>query len=336
MYHDLVNDVIEQFDRSLGTRLSAEFDELADCLYQAIQNHLVDNPVDDDDDSCDLLRTKLQSEILVILSSSERHANLVDRALESAAREADSDETSEATAFILDIRLPWSRLPHNLVRHNLDLVKKAALQYQLPAKIDPELEFEDLMSVGREALLIAAQKMADRPRENFRSYAMQVLRDAIKNHQSGQYPLPRKMRKKLDSLKEARAATGANGQDSAAIDQLSEHLNFHPDEVRDLFEVEAAWSASTLVDFGDRMEELQIADQSPDALTLLIERETDMLMSDNMTNLSSMERNIILQIYYKDLSFRETAKNLGVSLSVVKKHHRHAMQLLKGGMDHDG
>ena len=43
----------------------------------------------------------------------------------------------------------WNLLPHRLIRSNWDLIKKAAIRYHLPTAIDSELDFNDLLSVGK-------------------------------------------------------------------------------------------------------------------------------------------------------------------------------------------
>ena len=51
----------------------------------------------------------------------------------------------------------WNVLPHRLIKNNWDLIKKAAIRYHLPNSIDQELDFNDLLSVGNEALMLAAE-----------------------------------------------------------------------------------------------------------------------------------------------------------------------------------
>ena len=70
----------------------------------------------------------------------------------------------------------WNVLPHRLIKNNWDLIKKAAIRYHLPNSIDQELDFNDLLSVGNEALMLAAEKYYWNPRGNFPNFAWNLLR----------------------------------------------------------------------------------------------------------------------------------------------------------------
>lgn len=304
-----------------------------------------DDPIDWDDVEDDV-NLRLKQGLLKSISERPRLASKANQLFQHIDEQEQSGINSytylgsenpiedDMIAVIHESRSIWANLPHNLVRENWDLVRKAAVKYQIPSKIDPELEFDDLISVGREALFSAAQKMWDQPRENFRKFAMQILKERIKNHQSQKHPVPFKTRKKLEKLKSARESL--QGKDGAITPEtLSKATGFKAEEMESLLEVEAVWGGGFEIDLSDQLEELEIPDLSPSALDLIIDQETTMLMSHALTNLTDMQRSVILSLYFKDQSFRETAKELGISLGVVKKHHRKAMDRLKGVLDAD-
>ena len=247
--------------------------------------------------------------------------------------DSDSPFSDEDMELMYECQGIWQTLPPILVKNNLDLARKAATKYHDPSRIHQELEFEDLIGIAQEALMLAAKKHFKKPRGDFRKFAMSSIQDKIKNHQSSRHPVPYKTRKKLERLREVRETTGLKSHDEKTTKELSKKAGFSEQELEGLYEVESIWGSGHFVDFGDRMEDLEVPDLSPDALSLLIDAETSMRMSQVMTELTTMQRNVILQIYFKDQSFRQVAKNLDLSLSVVKKHHKNAMQRLKKDMD---
>lgn len=337
---EIIHLLIQNCEDAFGVDLGDDRDTLEDALYRYLDDH--------PESPGDLLgATGLLKVALKVISELPRISHETAKAIQHFAQEAQSgdnqfshyasgdDLPQELVEWLYECQSLWPLMPHNLVRDHMDLIKKGALRYKIPARIDPELEFEDLLSVAREALHTAALKMFESPRDNFRNFAMQIIKDQIKNHQSQRYPLPFNKRKKLASLRQARDELNVQGFDQEALGQLADRLEFHPDEVSDLIEIESVWGDGQMVDYGDRMEELQIPDKQPNALAQMIEIEEDAQMSRGMTRLTAMQRNVILKIYYQDHSFRETAKELGVSLSVVKKHHRNAMALLKSQLEDD-
>ena len=98
----------------------------------------------------------------------------------------------------------WNVLPHRLIKNNWDLIKKAAIRYHLPNSIDQELDFNDLLSVGNEALMLAAEKYYWNPRGNFPNFAWNILREKIRDDQAKKHPVPFAIRKKLKALGELR------------------------------------------------------------------------------------------------------------------------------------
>ena len=98
--------------------------------------------------------------------------------------------------FVKTYRI-WNVLPHRLIKNNWDLIKKAAIRYHLPNSIDQELDFNDLLSVGNEALMLAAEKYYWNPRGNFPNFAWNLLREKIRDDQAKKHPVPFAIRKNL-------------------------------------------------------------------------------------------------------------------------------------------
>ncbi len=241
--------------------------------------------------------------------------------------------SEEMIATMHEVTGIWRNLTATLVRDNLDLVKKVASRRHQATGIDDDMSFDDLLGVGSEALLSAAKKMQTNPKTDFRKFALQVLTEKVKSHQKQNHPVPFKTRKKLERIKELRDEHNIQGYDEEDKAQLADALGVSNHEIKDLLDVEAVWGVGYDIKLGDNIEELEIPDLSPSALDLLIDHETQMRMSSAMTDLTKSQRQVILNIYFHHHSFRETAKELGVSLSAVKKHHKNAMEKLRSRLE---
>lgn len=338
---DVIDETIEYYKALFSLDSLDELQSIQKKIEDLLEEHSGLNDALDNDELIELVRKtilRVFSENPLVVKKVEASFAHFEQQQESGLREytyvdSDSPLSDQEVEIMYESQGIWGSLPHILVKANWDLIRKAAVKFHDPSRIDPELEFDDLLSVGGEALIHAAEKQFEKARPDFPKFALQTIKDKIKSHQNSRHPVPYKTRKKLEKLREAREETGLSSHDEGTTKALSEKVGLSRQEMKGLYEVESIWGHGHFVDVGDRMEELEIPDLSPDALSLLIDQETSMRMSQAMTELSDVQRNIILQIYFRDRSFRQTAETLNLSLSVVKKHHRNAMTLLKGGID---
>ena len=332
MSQDIIFEIVEEFRELFGIGIGEDLRNLEASGLEWLESNGT---------SRKHLEEEARKTLLKIMASNPRLTSKVEDAIAHFSEEeangynefsfynSDSPLTDEMVATMHEVKGIWPNLAANLVKENYDIIKKAAAKHHRPGSNDDEMEFNDLIGVGGEALWAAAQKMEENPRNDFRKFALQVMSDKIRSHQKQKHPVPFKTRKKIERLKETREQLNIHGYSDDDKAQLADALGMTTEELRTLQEVEAVWGDGTEISMGDQLEELEIPDLSPNALDLLIDNETQMRMSSAMTSLSSMQRQVILNIYFKHNSFRETAKHLDISLKAVKKHHRHAMEKLR-------
>ena len=81
------------------------------------------------------------------------------------------------------------------------------------------------------------------------------------------------------------------------------------------------------------LDDIEIADLSPDALTLMISQETCELMDEAIAGLPTVQQQLIDNIYFRDMSLREAADHMNISLNVLRKIHQKAIARLKELVD---
>ena len=218
----------------------------------------------------------------------------------------------------------WNLLPHRLIRSNWDLIKKAAIRYHLPTAIDSELDFNDLLSVGNEALMTAAEKYYWNPRGNFPNFAWNILREKIRDDQAKRHPVPFAIRKKLKALGELRESFYLDDK-IVRIADIKEHLKLNDTELKDLLKLEAIWGHGQDKEVDVEVDELEQEDLSPSAVAMLINFEESQIVSTALSNMDPKSASIVEGLYFNERSLREQAEHMGISLNALKKQHKKAL-----------
>ena len=239
----------------------------------------------------------------------------------------ESDKTASCD-FKLGVVKLWPIMPTVLVETHFTMIKAAAAKYHRPQEIDDQLEFDDLISVGREALLAAALKMYRNPEQDFKNLAWQILKQKMLDEQSRKHPIPFKVRKKMTKLMELKADLSEQGK-STSHESLAKKLKMKESEVRELLLLEASWGSGFALDSTEIDDATQVPDHSPDPLGIFIQNEDRSLIAQAMTELSQVQRLIIECVYYKEMSIREAADSLNMSIPLARKNHSKAVHMLK-------
>ena len=342
MEHDVIAALIDGYTRLFGIDLNDLQSDIEESLYE----HLEREPLDPKMASYDHLLA-LRKLVLYQLSQISRLRGRIDRVLDDFQRQID-EQIYDFTYYRREEPLPeemvelmyeaqglWSNMPHTLVAKHYNLVKKAAAKYHKKQKIDNQQAFADLLSAADEALFSAANRMYKNPKKDFRSFAWKILKEKIHEEQVKSNPVPHKVRQKLELLRGKREDFGIDGHSAEDYARLAELTGISPEEIRSLDEIEAVWGGGAIVDTGGLIEEIEVADLSPDALTLLISQETCDLMDNAIASLPVTQRNLIDIIYFGEMSLREAADHLNISFNSIKKTHRKAMETLREIMERD-
>ena len=238
--------------------------------------------------------------------------------------------------FVKTYRI-WNVLPHRLIKNNWDLIKKAAIRYHLPNSIDQELDFNDLLSVGNEALMLAAEKYYWNPRGNFPNFAWNLLREKIRDDQAKKHPVPFAIRKKLKALGELRENYYLDDK-IVRIEDIKKEMSLSDAELKDLLKLEAIWGHGQDKEVDVEVDDIEQEDLSPSAVAMLIRFEDTQIVHNALASMDGKHASIIEGIYFRERSLREQADDMGMSLNAIKKVHKKALLEFKetlSEMDYD-
>lgn len=222
----------------------------------------------------------------------------------------------------------WNILPSRLVETHWELVKKAAKRHHIPTQFEDEAEFQELMSVGREALFLAAQKFFKRPKGSFKSFAWSFMRESMREEQRNRHPVPPSVLKKLAVLGRLREDYHLRDL-TLTQDIILRELKLSENEARELLATEAVWGSGQPFEHDHILEELEVADYSLDQLGMILEVENVKLLDAAMRQLDEPEASIIKKLYFEERSYREAAEDLGFSLPAFKRYHKKALEAMR-------
>jgi RNA polymerase sigma factor (sigma-70 family) len=335
---EIFEEALAQLERLFGLDLNEYYNDLLDALQAGADEE------EEDPDRHEINETKMSDTrkmMLKELSNIPIIAARIDRVLGDFQRQIDeqaydycyyrSEEPIEQQLLevMFEVQSIWELTPRKLVENNYHLVKKVAATYHQKKVIDDELAFTDLVSAAEEALFSAANRMHGKPKKDFRSFAWKVMKEKLEDEKTAHHPVPLKTRKKIEHLALLREHYELHGQTDEQKLQLAQYMGTTVDEINALMEIEALWGIGIIVDTGGNLEELEVADLSPDALSLLISIETSEKLREALDELPALQRKVIDHIYFKDMSLREAAASLNLSLNTIKKNHHRAMSFLK-------
>lgn len=237
-------------------------------------------------------------------------------------------ELNATTPFLQEVKALAAILPHRQVEVHWELVRKAAGRFHIPGSLESEAEFQDLLSVGREALFIAAQKYYRKPRGPFKNFAWTILREKMRDEQGKRHPVPARIRKKLAVLGQLREEHRLRDKvlDPPAIKEL---MRLQPEELHELLQIEAVWGNGLEFETDVVLEELEEPDHSLDQLGQLLEIEDAMRLEVALQLLGEPEKSVIQKLYFEEKSLRETAEEMDMNLQAFKKIHKKALAEMK-------
>lgn len=219
-------------------------------------------------------------------------------------------------------------MPHKLVELHWEIVKKAAARYHIPSKMENEAEFQELQSVGREALFLAAQKFYKKPRGSFKSFAWPLIRESMREEQARRHPVPFKIRKKLAALGRMREEAHLR-ELTLTKDVIRTRLKVSPEELQELLQIESVWGNGLEFETDVDMDDIEAPDHSLDQLSMLLEIEDQRRLDEAMKNMIGPEKVVIAKLYFEEKTLREVADEMQLSLPSFKKLHKRALGEMK-------
>ncbi len=248
-----------------------------------------------------------------------------------------------AVTMELDVESAWERYKgygcpkarEALILRYAPMVKHVA--GRVKAGLHGAIDFDDLVSLGNFGLLDAVERFDPCRDVKFETYAVRRIRGAIVDGLRTLDWLPRTVRQKAKEIESAVAALEARLGRRATEEEVCNALNVTSAEYRGwLSDVQAATVLS--LDEGGPSDsdshhggwERNLADPMGETPFRSLEIvEVQRLLADAIDRLPERERLVVALYYYEELSVKEVAHVLGVSVSRVSQLHTRAIARLQ-------
>jgi RNA polymerase sigma factor for flagellar operon FliA len=208
------------------------------------------------------------------------------------------------------------------LHEGLDLVDMLARQ--LRRQFGPYVQVEDLTSQGREALLAAARSYDPDRAVPFRRWANLRIRGAMIDSVRSSGNLPRRVYRKLRAVQAAdRVHESAAEEQAAAPVALATDAD---EKLTDQLGTAAMAMAMAFLSMrsGDVIDRAQDERESPEEA--VANAELLARIRDAIAERPDAERRLLERHYFEDVSFEETARELGLSKSWASRLHSRAIE----------
>ncbi|MHB1605331.1 MAG: sigma-70 family RNA polymerase sigma factor [Leptospirales bacterium] len=213
-------------------------------------------------------------------------------------------------------------------------VKFYALRYS--HRLPPELDIDDLVSVGMTGLLDAARRFDPSRGIKFKTMAEHRIRGAMLDEIRAVDWVPRSVRDKVSHVQQARDELQGRLQREPSRQELCEALQMTEDAFDKLsreIEPHAVLSLEDLMDMEDGdgptlMDRVASTDET-DPLDRFLEAEVTNALLQGIDHLPEKQRLVLSLYYYDELTMKEVAQVIGVSESRVSQIHTQAILALK-------
>ena len=235
-----------------------------------------------------------------------------------------------------------SRVRDALINHYSYLVKITS--GRVVTSLPPNLERDDLISVGVVGLIKAVDQFDPSRQVKFETYAIALIRGAMLEMLREEDWVPRSIRDNVKSLERTYHALEVRLGRPATEQEVASELGITIDELQQILSNTSRASVLSLEDAlaggtGDAGEGLQLADVLKDdsaSVTQQVEKvERKKMLGIGIDRLPDREKLVISLYYYDGLTFKEIGKVLTVSESRVYQLHTQAVIRLRGYLQRD-
>ena len=230
----------------------------------------------------------------------------------------------------------------SLINHYAYLVKITS--GRVVTSLPPNLERDDLISVGVVGLIKAIDQFDPGRQVKFETYAIALIRGAILEMLREEDWVPRSIRDNVKNLERVYHRLEVKIGRPATEEEVAAELEITVDDLQQLLVNTSRASVLSLDDVlmgsgGDAGENLHLADVLADEASNTanqVERvERKRILGLGIDRLPERERLVIALYYYEGLTFKEIGKVLGVSESRVYQLHTQAVLRIRGYLQRD-
>ena len=229
-----------------------------------------------------------------------------------------------------------------LINHYSYLVKITS--GRVVTSLPPNLERDDLISVGVVGLIKAVDQFDPGRQVKFETYAIALIRGAMLEMLREEDWVPRSIRDNVKNLERTYHSLEVRFGRPATEQEVAAELNITVDDLQQILSNTSRASVLSLEDAlsgggGDSGESLQLSDvlQDEDAnVSSQVEQvERKKMLGIGIDRLPEREKLVIALYYYEGLTFKEIGKVLSVSESRVYQLHTQAVLRLRGYLQRD-
>lgn len=194
---------------------------------------------------------------------------------------------------------------------------------RLDVKIPEFWDKEDMIGYGILGLLEAMGRFQPEKGIQFATFASKRIRGAILDALRKDTPLSRSYWKKVQKITSAMEKISAITGKEASIDEIIKEVDLDRAEIEEsmgAFKLLSCISLEQTLGFSDLrvQDKLQVQlDKSPEEI--LIENEQTELLGEAITKLEKNQQLVLTLYYYEELTLKEIAATLGVSVSRVSQ-----------------
>lgn len=217
-----------------------------------------------------------------------------------------------------------------LVMHYTPLVRTLARKFSHGKDFE-----EDFVQVGMVGLLQAISRFDYNIGKSFESFAIPTIIGEIKRFirdKTWSVHVPRRIKELSPKINKAVEHLTETLQRSPKIEEIANYLEISSEEVLEALELSRSYHALSI----DRQME---DDRDGSTMTLLDligkvdknfeKKEQQLLLEKAFSILSEREKEILISIYYKNMSQKEVGETLGISQMHVSRLQRRALEKLR-------
>ena len=208
-----------------------------------------------------------------------------------------------------------------LILDHYPMVRRVA--YRLVSRYPSCVEADDLVTIGMLGLIDAVDRFEHDRSISFSAYARIRVQGAIVDELRKVDWVPRSVRNRADRISKSRDLLQERLQRPPTAEELAEHLGVEVTRLQEMIRDSTVRTLVSMDEGGDDEDPVRdhLAAEDADPLEFAMQSHQREVVRDAISELPERERNLVEMYYYRDLTFKEIGKILGVTESRVSQLH---------------
>ena len=209
------------------------------------------------------------------------------------------------------------------------LVRQIALR--VIKRLPSHIELDDLIHIGTMGLIEAIDKYSPNKTPSFNAYARMRIQGSIYDAMRQHDWVPRSVRDRAKLLKQNEEELTARLKRKPTAGELAQHLGVSLERFQQMQKrsnIQSVLSMETGTEENQRLGDL-IEDHTLDPLELALNTEKKNYIKELIEGLPLREQQIITLYYFKDHTFKDIAKSLGLTESRISQLHGELKMMLR-------